>query len=781
MAFFENRYYQVKIREDNGNFDVTSSQSGLPGIVGNSIHIKGFFPNGQAFSFQPVLNGVPDNLGEDARLGQVYGYEGNHQASGINWKVYFGLPKDSPLFFWRIELRNNSSSALFLKEISLLQASKPGSNNIFFPNLPNMADMAFYSNGWQSWSLTGAYAANARMRQSKLGILQKPIVYNAGTPSFRTRGKFSGDFFGVLGDRTDQSGLLLGFLSQKNHFGSLAADLRRKPQLKMWANGDEARLDPQKSISTDWAVMYGFHLDEKDPLAPYLQAVAEEHAISDLPSAMAGWCSWYYYYQNITPGIIRNNLHEIELKKEELPLDLVQIDDGFEAEVGDWLEFRPEFSEGVAVLAKEIKAGGFMPGLWLAPFILHPNSRIAVERPSWLLKQKNGNLAKAGFVWNTLGAALDLTVPEALEYACKVVDVAAHQWGYPYLKLDFLYAAALKGVYHDATQTRAQVLRSGMEAIRRTVGEDTILLGCGAPLGSVLGLVDAMRIGADVSPYWAPTYFGLSLPIKNEPHMPSVRNAIQNTLTRAALHGQWWVNDPDCLLVRPDSHLSLREVRSLATVIGMTGGSILLSDNMQALPTDRMEIAAALLPPIKKRVQVLDWMDAEMPTKLRLDLQGTIGDWHVLAYFNWQDDVGAVNLHANDFGIADQDYWVRSFWKNRVWRVPKGGRLYFGELHAHAPLLLAVRPFDLSQPAYLGSSLHISQGLEVSAWKMGKKDVIVELSPGRNAGAIIDIYLPQKPKDSKLDGESVPVKKMADDCYRYDLRIQKEGILKITY
>ena len=324
---------------------------------------------------------------------------------------------------------------------------------------------------------------------------------------------------------------------------------------------------------------------------------------------------------------------------------------------------------------------------------------------------------RPGFVWNSLGAALDLTVPEALEYACKVVDVAVHEWGFPYLKLDFLYAAALRGFYHDRTRTRAQVLRNGMEALRRTVGEETVLLGCGVPLGSVLGLVQAMRIGADVSGTWKPTYFGISLPIRNEPHMPSARNSIQNILTRAALNRRWWVNDPDCLLVRPDSHLSLEEVQSLATAIGMTGGSVLLSDDMTTLPPDRMELAAALLPSIQQPVQVLDWIDAETPSKLRLDLQGATGSWYALAAFNWDDKARPVTLEARDFRLPEETYWVRSFWDDKVRQVKAGSPLFNGTLPAHAPLLLALRPCQTDQAQYLGSSLHISQGLEVEQWK----------------------------------------------------------------
>jgi alpha-galactosidase len=413
---------------------------------------------------------------------------------------------------------------------------------------------------------------------------------------------------------------------------------------------------------------------------------------------------------------------------------------------------------------------------------VHPNSRLAYEHPDWLLRKSGGKLARPGFVWNSLGAALDLTVPEAMEYTCKVVDAAVNDWGFPYLKLDFLYAAALRGVYHDRTRTRAQVLRGGMEALRRTVGEEPVLLGCGAPLGSMLGLVQAMRIGADVSGYWKPTYFGISLPIRNEPHMPSARNSIQNILTRAALNRRWWVNDPDCLLVRPDSHLSLEEVQSLATAIGMTGGSVLLSDDMTKLSPERIELAAALLPPIQQPVRVLDWMDAETPKKLRLNLQGAAGEWFALAAFNWEDKARLVTLEACDFRLPEETYWVRSFWDNTVRRVEAGLPLFSGTLPAHAPLLLALRLCQTGQAQYLGSSLHISQGLEVDKWTTKDGKLVCRIKANRRVqGAALDLALPGLPQKAELNGTALSWESLPDAVYRFTVNIDQTAEITIQY
>lgn len=781
MAFFESQHYQLRIDEDKGFFDIFPARSDLPRVTGNRLLIEGSFENGSAFNFQTNFRNLANLSNKNKESEKSISYRGIDENSGINWQVTFMFPPGVPLIYWYVNLANHSPSAIFLDKITMLEPGNASVSNISFPTSEKAPDLAFHANGWQSWSYTCTYDADERMRRTKLGMIQEPIIYNPGTPKYRSKGRFSGDFFGVLGERNSRAGLLLGFLSQKNHFGSITADIRRTPQLRLWANGDHARLDPQASISTDWAVIAAFNIDDPDPLGPYLGAVSNAHAITDLPEAPAGWCSWYYYYQKISADIIRDNLNQITDQKDILPLDLVQIDDGFQAEVSDWLEFNSNFSHGVKPLADEIKDAGFTPGLWLAPFIVHPGSRLAAEHPDWLLRSKKGRPVRSGFVWNTFGAALDLTIPEALEYTCKIVDVAAHQWGYPYLKLDFLYAAALEGVYHDPTRTRAQVLRNGMEAIRRSVGEDTVLLGCGAPLGSMLGLVQAMRIGADVSPSWQPKYFGISLPFRNEPHMPSAKTSIQNILSRAPLNRRWWVNDPDCLLVRPDSELNLDEVQALATAIGMTGGSVLLSDNMTELPSERLEIAAALLPPMRERVRVLDWMDAHTPEKLRIDLDGAVGKWHALALFNWEDKSVDRNLKMNDFFLPDEDYWVRSFWDNRIWHVQKGQALYNGNMPPHSALLMAVRPMNSDGPVYLGSSLHISQGLEVKTWKPGKKTLAMGIDAGRQAKTMIDLYLPAPPKKAVQSDKALKWEVLSNNCYRIVFDIDKKDTVKINY
>ncbi len=162
------------------------------------------------------------------------------------------------------------------------------------------------------------------------------------------------------------------------------------------------------------------------------------------------------------------------------------------------------------------------------------------------MRKANGKPVNSGFVWNWLGSALDLThPPQVQEYVREVIRTVVNNWGFSYLKLDFLYAAALPGKHHDPTLTRAQVLRRGLELIREEAGEECVLLGCGVPIGTGIGIFDMMRISADVAPTWEPEFGSLKAIFRNEPNMPSARNAIMNILTRANLDPpHLWVNDP---------------------------------------------------------------------------------------------------------------------------------------------------------------------------------------------------------------------------------------------
>ncbi|MFN2197575.1 MAG: glycoside hydrolase family 36 protein [Anaerolineales bacterium] len=792
-----NAAYELNLLPEAGSWSVHSRHFGEAHITGGRLGINcelGHTRINQLLTLSGFAAETPEMI--DTPFGRAHLIELQVQqpVEHLAVKLRFRIPEDSPLLHWQVQITNQNRKPVHIHKIEMLRLgfvtvsqsrfgtrrSPTGSFNL----AAKPGDLAFFANGWGSWNYSGAYQFHERFMRSRLGPFSNPMRVNAGTPQPRRRGHFASDFFGILGDVTHRVGLLAGFLAQQQHFGSLEAYTDPfKPALRLWANGDRARLDPGQSMSTDWACLGFLHLDTPDPLAPYLLAVAQQHGLpveqlaeAEIPT---GWCSWYYYFQDISPEIIQANIEAAKKLQPELPLKLIQIDDGYQAEVGDWLTFNEHFPDGPAPLAEAIRQNGFTPGIWLAPYIVHPKAQLIEKHPDWLLRNASGRPVNAGFVWNTFTRALDLTNPEAMEYTREVIAAAAQTWGFDYLKLDFLYAAALPGVYQDPTLTRAQVLRRGLATLRAAAGDQTTLLACGCPLGPALGLFEAMRIGSDVAPNWHPRLFNLEFLVKPEPDYPSARNAIHNTITRAAMHRRWWINDPDCLLVRPDSRLTLAEVRSLATAIAMSGGSLLLSDDLPNLPDERMRIAKALLPVLGKRPYVLDWFDSPTPTRLQIDLDGPVGGWHLLALFNWQDVPADLILNPDEFYLdSDQTYLAREFWRGEVHTLDAAGHTWQA-VPPHSCLFFAVRPRH-NQPIYAGSDLHASQGLEVVSWSWEGNAGTLELArPGLCSGSV-DLFLPDPPRAAALDGQPLTWQAREPHIFRFPVEFKGTGRLEIS-
>jgi len=752
----------------------------------------------------------PHGPGKQVRI------ELNSNPDQLATTIIFVLPENHPLLLWKISIENQGDQPVHIEELELFSAGyihrgrKGPNGHLNFPvagrsNSQNPAgarrsshplNLAFFSNGWQSWSRSGSYHATDQYLQTHLGFLRSPLVKNHNTPNPRRSGMFASDMYAVLGDDISRNGILCGFLSQQSHFGSLEAWLGgSSPALKMWANGDGARLDPGNRTETDWACIQFLHLDHPDPMAPYLEAVMREHSLAQETysgtNPPTGWCSWYQfmgedYIGDLTAEDIQENLDSMNQMKEQIPLDILQIDDGFETQVGDWLSFNQGFSGGMAPLAAEIQEAGFTAGLWLAPFIMHPKSKLAKQNPSWILRDRFGRAVNAGFLWNSFTRALDLTHPDARDYVREVIHSATREWGYSYLKLDFLYAAALPGRFFDAAQTRAQVLRSGLELVRDAAGDDAFLLGCGCPLGPAIGVVDGMRIGADTARRWDPYFKGIKSLLKKEASFPSAFNAVHNALTRSDMHRRWWINDPDCLLLRPETQLTKTEVETIASVIALTGGSLIISDHIPGLPKDRLNLLKSLLPIIGKRPYILDWFDSATPERLQLDLNGPTGPWHLLALFNWESSARDKIFKTSEFYLeGSQEMYAREFWTGKTHQLlhEEGDEksILFEQVPAHGVIVLAVRSRYPSRAQYLGGSLHISQGLEVTRWHPQEKSLEMELErPGQTLGNI-ELSIPGQVESAYLNKIPIAWKSEAEGIYTFDLDFNQRASIRIEY
>lgn len=476
-----------------------------------------------------------------------------------------------------------------------------------------VAGWSVFTNGFQSWSGSRSWRPDEADRDPPLQILRDsstdPAHRSPGSP-----GRYSSDLvMGIRGTATG-SGCAIGFLGSDEQFGRVEVDVRgdRFETLVAACDADGIHLEPGQELRSQTAQVR-FGPDSTRLLEGHADDLgrAQQARVPDRPPA--GWCSWYYYFTKVTEADVRENLEVLAGWDPNPVADYVMVDDGHQSAIGDWLSTNDDFPSGMAALAADIRSAGFDAGIWLAPFLAEQGSQVAMEHPDWLLRDGRGRPVTA--LWNPPWSlrpirALDTSHPEVLDRIEQVAAAIRHEWGYRILKLDFLYAAALPGV-RTVELTRAQAVRRGLEAVRAGAGEDAFLLGCGCPLGPAVGVVDGMRIGADVAPWWTNA---VMRSVMADQHGISTRHAVRNTMTRTFMHQRLWSNDPDCLMVRDrDTRLTFDEVRLLATVMGLTDGMLVISDRLADLTPERRGVIDTAASFGGGQPRVLDLFDTGLP------------------------------------------------------------------------------------------------------------------------------------------------------------------------
>jgi alpha-galactosidase len=645
----ENGALRLSVRLDEGTFAIATADGDV--AIAEAWTGAVFADGGTLTSRGAAFEMAGAEIVEDAQgRGRALSLRRRAAAGEPGLSLTLTLYEERPFAALQSRLTNSTGGPLRAQAFHVLHGSLPAGRQ------------RFYKHGWQSWSPTLVLDGD----EDDL----PPFAPVIDATASRREGALVSDLVASLygeGGRT----LTAGFVSTAEQLSQvwLAGD-----RLTAASFADGIEIAPGGELRSE-RVVVDITSDPVAALRGYGDALAREMGAVSWPHAPSGWCSWYQYFERVSEADIVANLEWLAAHREELPLEYVQIDDGYQAGIGDWLTVNEKFPGGMAWLAERIHEAGFKAGLWLAPFLVGANSRLFAERPQWLVRNATGGPAVAIQNWGQLCYALDCTRPDVIEWLEGVFRTVTEAWGYDYVKIDFVYAAAMEGVRHDANVTRAQAYRRGLEAIRRAVGE-RFVLGCGAPLGPSVGLVNGMRIGPDVAPAWYPALrggrrTGLSL--------PSTVNSIRNTITRFWTHERLWQSDPDCLMVRgTETQLTEGEVRTLATVIAMSGGMLLASDDLTKLTPELIEMLARLLPLRGEAAVPLDLGEGEMPRLLWRQSDG------LLAAFNWSDEAADVVAR-----LPRPSRRVRDFWSGEELPV-EGNELRLRGVPAHGCRLLVL-------------------------------------------------------------------------------------------
>ncbi|OYR64396.1 alpha-galactosidase [Halorubrum sp. C191] len=537
------------------------------------------------------------------------------------------------------------------------------------------ADARVYRHGYQSWTPTGTLSVGERF----------PIEDPDNAPMMNdlaasTDDRVSSYLTGLVeGDR----GVTAGFLEHDRFCTrfEVADDADGVATLRAVCPLEGTRLAPGERTELP-PLWVDADRDLREGLAALADRVGERMDARVPERAPTGWCSWYHYFTDVTEADVRENL--AELRGWEIPVDVVQVDDGYMEAFGDWRSIADGF-EDMSAVAGDIATAGYRPGLWLAPFYVEAGADLYADHPDWFVTEPTdgagdgpGTPVDGGFRAGSELYGLDTTHPEVLDWLRETVSTVVDEWGFTYLKLDFLFAAALPGERHDPEATRIEAYRRGVEAIAEAAGDDAFLLGCGAPMAPSVGLFDAMRVGPDTDPTWeTPGESG---------SQPGLKNAVRNTLTRNFLHRRWWLNDPDCQLVRDTSDLTAAERESFAALVAATGGVNVFSDRLAEIGAAGRRLLERTIPPATGgEVGRLD--EERFPSRVVCDRPGDGAT--TVALFNWADEPSTVRFDAREHGWRGGPESDRVVWDGLSGSVV-AGPVVERELPPHGAAVFAV-------------------------------------------------------------------------------------------
>ncbi|HEX5966674.1 MAG TPA: alginate lyase family protein, partial [Pyrinomonadaceae bacterium] len=416
---------------------------------------------------------------------------------------------------------------------------------------------------------------------------------------------------------------------------------------------------------------------------------------SRFPLPPSGWCSWYFFYQEIDENEIKLTAKWIADNLKDYGVQYVQIDDGWQGtgrglgENRDWSTINNRFPGGMDGLARYIKSLGLKPGIWLAP---HGQSNVAVVKnhPGVFMLKQDGTSASSTWEGTYL---VDPSAPETQKYL-KELFTRLSGWGYEYFKIDGQPIVVRefrnkKEFMKSPAADSDELYRDTLESIREAIGPDRYLLGCWViPLEGV-GLMNGSRIGADVLPNWDGFKF-----------------AMRATMQYYFLHNIAWYADPDVFIVRQP--LPLEQARAWATLQGLTGQAALMSDRLMDLSPERVELIKRVYPAVD--IRPLDLFSSDRNKRIwDLKINHLGREYDVVGVFNFDESKSTpMFVNFRDLGLpADKLVHVFDFWNREylgAWE--KGISL---DLAPASTRVLTLLPAT-DQIQLVSTSRHITQG-----------------------------------------------------------------------
>ena len=768
MVSLENKWIQLDFNEKAGFFEIIDKIDGVEMVIhafssvvllsqDDEERVLSTFDKSEK-SYDIKI--ISDIHGEGQSLLITLKFESN-----LIFTLLINIYQDEPFLLFQAAIKSseNAYRVKFFYPLCLSETQQGAFN------LSSIKDWRLLRTDWQSWSPIEVIPLNKSLKRPWMKI-PKVIMYS--TKEKFASGEYLSDYFAVIKNLNTGKFVTLGFISMKDHLTQIRLHVNYKKEevLKLFAQSTAGAipLKENQALYSEKLALLINGMDALESLNYYTTLVQKEMKALSWSPVPTGWCSWYYYYTLASQDSFLENAAFLSNHRKELPLEMVQLDDGYLSQkghnscIGDWDAQNKRFKNGLAWLANEIKADGFKPGLWVAPFLVSNASKLYKEHPDWVIRDRQGKPFEVNFnvEWGLFNKiyGLDCTHPEVQQWLRALFKTIVEEWGFQYIKLDFLYAAAVDGTFYDKSMNRIQAYRKGLEIIRETVGDNIFLLGCGAPLGPSIGLLNGMRVSGD-------TYYSFGQPFlfwflntfffAGFEGLPSMKDALKTSMLRAFMHNKFWINDPDCVLVRRTrSSLKPTEIEFEVTLLGLCGGILFSSDKLSELAPEDLDYIKFLLPPSSIPATPLDLFENDPPKYFKLDIppSESMGAYHLVGIFNWTKKAQPIPLSLEQLNLdSNLNYHVFDFWEKSYYQIDKNNIKEI-PLKGHTAKLLAIRPIT-GGPQLISSTFHITQGnIEISQFEFNPNtlEISIEVVKSGQSHGQLFLYLPRPYHEKEL-------------------------------
>ena len=526
-----------------------------------------------------------------------------------------------------------------------------------------------------------------------------------------------------------------------------------KMKIEIYSDMSEVELTPGESRKSDEVLLLNKPWNEaqKDRCS-WIKSMTGTK-ITKQP--LLGWCSWYRSATGVKSQDVLNISSYSSNQHSNIPLQVIQIDDGWQVNYGTWTE-NEKFKKGIKDVADSIRAQNMMAGIWLTPVTVDVVNNKRQKPIDWYVGYKinKPSLTK-----------LDPTNPNVKNFITDALKYSLDR-GYRYFKLDFSGIGYCSKRFYNPKYTHLQAQRELYRIYREAIGDSSYLLACGiSDQRSIVPFADADRMGTDCDPN---SGFARNLSIDDQPSdIHGFWYPIITMANKCYENGTLTIGDPDVAFTGMSKKCKPLQLRTFHSFVGIFGGLAFTSDYFNKPTFDK--------PDNLRMMQILNPVSAEKGHNFAggWDMFGKEFGYPVSrSYGNFTNVIiWNPNHHApENLGIKEvptdnlgKKFHAWSFWDERYL-----GTISSDYIAQNVPVyqhqLLRLTPLS-HKPIVIGSNLHISMGAtEIKSIVYQGNKVQLELNP--NAGARngrIYFYSEKNISDAiTTNGTAMIVKKQAN-------------------